>query len=86
MSRCSYEDQPNDRKNIWDWEKNLLKDPKSLEGTLQTVSWWTIWKVSFFHAYGTYVLSIRVFSYGCHANFTLVFISHSRKLGFIGDC
>jgi hypothetical protein len=61
------------------WEKKhmrlrifFLKDPKSLERTLQTVSWWTIWKVGFFHAYATYVLSIRVFSYGCVTSFTLV--------------
>jgi hypothetical protein len=86
MSQCSYEDQPNDRKNIWDWEKKLLKDPKSLKRTLQIVSWWTIREVGFFHVYGTYVLCIRVFAYGCHTSFTLVFISHSRKLGFIGDC
>lgn len=66
-------------------KKKLLKDPKSSERTLQTMSWWTIWEVDFFHAYGTYLPSIRVFSYGCHASFTLVFIFDSKKLEFVGE-
>jgi hypothetical protein len=71
---------------IYEIEKNFVERPKKFREDIANCELVNNMRGGFLYAYGTYVLSIRVFSYGCHTSFTFVFISHSRKLGFVGDC